>query len=285
MKKQALGKGLEALIPSAPPEPGTAQIREIYIEQIAVNPYQPRRGFDEDKLSEMVASIRSHGIMQPVIVRQQGGTYELVAGERRLRAARKAGLDAVPALIRDVSDRDMLALSLIENIQRADLNPVEEARAYRRLADDFGLTQEGIADAVGRDRSSVANTMRLLTLPDDILEAVSSGAVTRGHAMAMLPLPTAAAQRALLRRIVAQGLSVRETEAATHRASDDPASDKAASTTPADPHDDAIADRLRSVFGCPVRIKRRGKASGRVEIHFHSDDDLTRVLDILDVAL
>jgi ParB family chromosome partitioning protein len=217
-KRPALGRGLGALIPSAPPPPSRERDAsrapaELDIDLLSPNPSQPRVQMDDTKLDELAQSIRSHGVIQPVLVRKVGDRNEIVAGERRWRAAQRAGLLKVPVVYREIPDDKMLEVALIENIQREDLNPIEEAQAYRRLTDEFHLSQEAIAAGVGKDRATVANYMRLLKLPAEVRNELASGALSMGHARALVTLPTEASQRSVAREIVARGLSVRETEA------------------------------------------------------------------------
>src|SRR3989442_7080005 len=212
-KRRALGKGLSALIPDAP-EPRISPF-EVDIDRLAPNEFQPRGRLDPPRLEELARSIKSNGVIQPIVVRKVGDRFEIIAGERRWRAAKIAGLARVPIVVRDVAagqERSLLQMALIENIQREDLNPIEEATAYRRLADEFRLRQEDIADAVGKDRASVANHLRLLRLPDDVRAEVASGTLSMGHARALLALPTEADQRLAARDVLARALSVRETE-------------------------------------------------------------------------
>ena len=213
-RRPALGKGLSALIPDVP-EPAKTGPMDVDIDLLAPNPQQPRLNMDDARLEELAASIKSNGIIQPILVRRTGATYRIIAGERRWRAAQRAGLRRVPVVVREVADGDkqLLELALIENLQREGLNPIDEALAYQRLADDFSLTQEQIAAAVGKDRSSVANFMRLLKLPEEVRSDLASGTLSTGHARALLSLPDAAAQRHGAREVIARRLSVRETEA------------------------------------------------------------------------
>ncbi len=217
-RRPALGKGLSALIPDAP-EPIRTGTMEVDIDLLSPNEQQPRLTMDDAKLEELAQSIKSNGIIQPILVRRDGAAYRIIAGERRWRAAQRAGLQRVPVVVRDVShgDKQLLELALIENLQRENLNPVDEALAYQRLAEDFSLTQDQIAAAVGKDRSSVANFMRLLKLPEEIRGDLAAGALSTGHARALLPLPDAAAQRQAAREVISRGLSVRETEALAKR--------------------------------------------------------------------
>ena len=218
-KRPALGRGLSALIPDTPPSPQTSmRPLEVDTDLLSPNRFQPRTTMDDGRIEELARSIRSNGIIQPIVVRKRDSGYEIVAGERRWRASQRAGLLKVPIVVRDIPDDRLLAAALIENLQREDLNPMEEAHAYRRLADEFHLTQEQIADAVGKDRSSVANVTRLLRLPLEIRDNVAAGAIAMGHARALLSLPDETAQLRLGREVVSKQLSVRETEVLVKKA-------------------------------------------------------------------
>ena len=278
-KRPALGRGLSALIPDAPPAPAPAAERtlDVDVDRVRPNRFQPRTTIDEGKIDELARSIKANGIIQPIVVRKADEGYEIVAGERRWRAAQRAGLLKVPVAVRDIPDDRLLAAALIENIQREDLNPIEEAHAYRRLADDFQLTQEQIADAVGKDRSSVTNYLRLLKLPAEVREHVAGGTLSMGHARALLALPDDTAQRRLARDIVAKALSVRETEALVKRASSPP---PPKSEPQKDVHTRAAEDRLRFALGTRVRIARAGKG-GRIEIEFANENELQRLFEQL----
>jgi ParB family chromosome partitioning protein len=283
-RRPALGKGLSALIPDAPEPPRAGPI-EVDIDLLAPNQHQPRLQMDDAKLEELAASIKANGIIQPILVRRTGNTYRIIAGERRWRAAQRAGLQRVPVVVRDVADGDkqLLELALIENLQREGLNPVDEAIAYQRLADEFSLTQEQIAAAVGKDRSSVANFMRLLKLPEEVQADLASGALSTGHARALLALPDAAAQRHGARETISRRLSVRETEALVKKLSAPTQRAAAATASPApapDVHTRAAEDRMRFALGTKVRIIRRG-AGGRVEIEFASEDELNRIFEAI----
>jgi ParB family chromosome partitioning protein len=273
--RKPLGRGLDALIPGAP-KPAFAEVattvepeRQVAIDRIRPNPRQPRADFDEAALNELAASVRAQGILQPLLVRPDGdGGYELVAGERRLRAARLAGLREVPIVVRDVSDRESLELALIENIQRDDLSPLEEAAAYQRLLDDFGHTQEEIAARVGKSRPAIANALRLLRLPEPIKRELARGRLTAGHARVLLSLDTADAQLRAARQILARQLSVRDTEKlATARRDGD------ARRAPRDPHRAALERELAAALGTRVRIVPRGRG-GRIEIEYYSNEEL-----------
>ena len=287
-RKMALGRGLDALIPDlgvveeltgSPP----AESKNYFlcaIDMIRPNRYQPRRQFSPDELEELAASIRSQGVIQPLLVRRDDVGYELVAGERRLRAAALAGLDQVPVVVKEISDAKMLEISIVENIQRANLNPMEEAEAYFRLIDEFDLTQEQAAERVGKSRSAVANFLRLRQLPDPIKESILEGALHMGHARALLGVDTPVKQQAAWREVIAKKLSVRETEALIKRMNAPPKPDLAPEPTPEQRYYRDISEDLSRHFGTRVRIQRRGK-KGRLEIDFFSDDDLDRLLTLL----
>ena len=281
-RRPALGKGLSALIPDAPEPPRQGAI-EIDIDLIAPNERQPRAHVDDAKLEELAQSIRENGVIQPILVQKIGDLYRIIAGERRWRAAQRAGLLKVPVVVRDMpldADRQLLQLALIENIQRENLNPVDEAAAYQRLADDFGLTHDQIAAAVGKDRSSVANYVRLLKLPDEVRAELAGGALSMGHARALLALPDHAAQRQASREVISHGLSVRETEARVKRLAS-PAAPRAAAKPEApanDVHTRAAEDRLRFALGTKVRIVRRGNG-GTIEVSFGSEAELNRIYE------
>jgi ParB family transcriptional regulator, chromosome partitioning protein len=277
-KRPALGRGLSALIPDTPVAPAPSErALEIDTDLLRPNKFQPRTRMDEAKIEELARSIRSNGIIQPIVARKVDGGYEIIAGERRWRASQRAGLLKVPVVIRDIPEDRLLAAALIENIQREDLNPIEEAHAYRRLADDFHLTQEQIADAVGKDRSSVANYVRLLRLPHEIRENVAAGSLSMGHARALLALPDEAAQLRTGRDVVAKQLSVRETEVLVKK-SLEPAPERPEPQK--DVHTRAAEDKLRFALGTRVRIIRKRKG-GRIEIDFASEDELHRVYEQL----
>ena len=273
-KRQALGRGLSALIPDAPAAPDTPQ--EVDIDKLQPNRFQPRTAMDDERIAELADSIRAHGIIQPIVVRKAAAGFEIVAGERRWRAARRAGLLKVPVAVRDIPDDRLLAAALIENIQRENLNPIEEAHAYRRLADDLHLTQEQIAESVGKDRSSIANYIRLLKLPHEVRENIAAGTLSMGHARALAGIPDEGRQLALARDVVARQLSVRETEALIRK----PEAEAAKPAPEKDVHTRAAEDKLRFALGTRVRIARRGKR-GRIEIDFTSEDELQRLYEIL----
>jgi ParB family transcriptional regulator, chromosome partitioning protein len=279
-KRPALGRGLSALIPDSPAPAAPAspdRALEIDSDLLRPNKFQPRTHMDDERIEELSKSIRANGIIQPIVVRKVDTGYEIIAGERRWRAAQRAGLLKVPVVVRDVPEDRLLAIALIENIQREDLNPIEEAHAYRRLADEFHLTQEQIADAVGKDRSSIANFLRLLRLPQEVRSNLASGALSMGHARALLALADEATQLQFARDIVSGNLSVRETEALIRKAQSAPA---AKPEPPKDVHTRAAEDKLRLSLGTRVRIVRRGKG-GKLEVDFTSEDELQRIYEYL----
>jgi ParB family transcriptional regulator, chromosome partitioning protein len=278
-KRPALGKGLSALIPDTI-EPSTSPI-EVEIDRLSPNELQPRGQMDTAALEDLARSIAANGIIQPIIVRRTGERFQIIAGERRWRAAKLAGLLHVPIVVREVApgaERSLLEVALIENIQRENLNPIEEALAYRRLSDQFEMTQDAIATAVGKDRVTIANTLRLLKLPDDVRADVASGVLSAGHARALLALPDEDEQRRMARDVVARGLSVRETESLVKKNGEERTTAKAAATV--DVHTRAAEDRLRLLLGTRVRIVRRG-TRGRIEIDFGSEDELIRIYEQL----
>jgi ParB family chromosome partitioning protein len=284
-RRPALGKGLSALIPDAP-EPPRHGATEVDIDLLAPNEQQPRLQIDDAKLTELADSIKANGVIQPILVRRTGSTYRIIAGERRWRAAQRAGLLKVPVVVRDVpdgSEKELLELALVENIQRENLNPVDEALAYQRLADDFGLTQDQIAAAVGKDRSSVANYQRLLKLPDEVRGDLASGALAMGHARALLSLHDPAQQRQAAREVISRALSVRETEALVRKLGT-PNKNGERGTRNQEPEKDvhtrAAEDRLRFALGTKVRIARRG-AGGTIEVDFSSETELNRLYEYL----
>jgi ParB family chromosome partitioning protein len=277
-KRPALGRGLSALIPDTPAVPAAAdRSLDVDSDLLRPNKFQPRTHIDDERIDELARSIRANGIIQPIVVRKVEQGYEIIAGERRWRAAQRAGLLKVPVVVRDIPEDRLLAVALIENIQREDLNPIEEAVAYRRLADEFSLTQEQIADAVGKDRSSIANYVRLLRLPPEVRANVASNALSMGHARALLAIADEAAQLRLAREIVSRSLSVRETEALVKKATSPETVKREKSV---DVHTRAAEDKLRMALGTRVQINRRGKG-GRIEIEFVNEDELQRLYEKL----
>jgi ParB family chromosome partitioning protein len=299
MKRKALGKGLgtnlrkgmglDSLLPK-PPQPSPQEtpagslesLRQVDIDQIHPNPRQPRKAFREPGLTELAQSLKSDGVIQPIVVRPRAdGHFELIAGERRWRAAQIAGLLKLPVLVRSVTDNKVIELALIENLQREQLNPIEEAAAYQMLIDDAGLTQQEIADRVGKQRATVANALRLLNLPFEVQSRIQTGEVSMGHAKALASLANTATQIEVADRVARDQLSVRQVEAIvaqalkgrTARASSEPAA--------ADPNRDAAEQTLQSTLGTMVKIIQNKKGKGRLEIHFHDDQELQRLYERL----
>lgn len=284
--RPALGRGLSALIPRSAATAG-GSVETVDIDLIVPNPQQPRLRFDPGALQELAESIREHGVLQPIVVTQVASdlgpmTYQLIAGERRLQASRIAGLTHMPVVIREAVGAELLEIALVENLQRADLNPLEEAQAFKRMSDDFGATQEQIAKRVGRSRVAVTNAMRLLTLEDDIKASIASGQISEGHARALLGIDDSALRLDTWRRIVADAISVRQAEeiAKALRIGAAPAMPKRAGAPvqATDPDVRALEDDLRSALGMPVRLKR-GKRGGSITIRFHSDAELEGIVE------
>lgn len=284
-KKKALGRGLDALFPEiAPVDKGTSDYFLCDVAAIAPNRFQPRTRFSEDELAELAASIKQEGIIQPIVVRKADAGYELVAGERRLRAAKMAGLSRVPTVVREITDQQHLVFSIIENVQRENLNPLEEADGYHALVSKFEFSQEQVAETVGKSRSAVANFLRLRHLPDHIKDSIKEGRISMGHARALLGVRTPQQQTAVWQEVLKKDLSVRQTEALVKSAA---STAKSAAPAPRNKTGSSeatyfadLADKLSRSFGTKVQIKRKGK-KGKVEIEFYSDDDLNRVLELL----
>jgi ParB family chromosome partitioning protein len=277
-RPSSLGRGLAALIPQAVAStPGPV---EIAIDSIERNPFQPRTAFEAEALAELAASIAAHGVLQPVLVTETVGGYRLVAGERRLRAAQMAGLERIPVVIRQVDDREQLELALVENLQRADLNAMEAARAYRQLREQFALTNEDIADRVGKARPTIANTLRLLDLEPEVQDAIEAGRITEGHGRALLGLP-AAGQRQLLALALGRGLSVRQVEELARRLRDTERSPRPTSAArQPDAEIERVEDELRRALGTKVRLAR-SRRGGRIIIEWYGDEDLERLYERL----
>jgi ParB family chromosome partitioning protein len=278
-RKTALGKGLSALIPTSRPEGAGSGLRTVKVDLLDANRRQPRHTFDDAGLEELSKSVRRTGILQPVLVTKEGGRFRIVAGERRVRAARLAGLSEVPVIVREgVTDRDQLLLALIENLQRRDLTALEEAEAYRHLRDDFSLTQEDVAERVGKDRATVANALRLLKLPAAVRAVLEAGALTAGHARALLALPSAADQEQLAKEVVRRGLSVRATEARVLTLQAGGAKKKKSRAVDADTRDAEL--RLARALGTRVEIRRK-RRGGEVRISFFSEEELIGLFERL----
>lgn len=282
--RRGLGKGLEALIPSGQPTPG---LLEVGVEDIVPNPRQPRHALDPDALRELADSIREHGLIQPLVVTrlatqsassEENARYQLIAGERRWEAAKMAGLQRVPVVVKEVTPQETLELALVENIQRADLNPLEEAAAYRQLIDEFGLTQEEVASRVGRSRSSVANSLRLLTLPDAVKEALAENRISEGHARALLGLERDRDRLEALQTVLKRGLSVRQTEELVRRLLSETRESKI--TRFRAPETVALENAFRNALGTKVNLFR-SKKGGKLVIHFYSEEELQRLYNLI----
>lgn len=271
MPRRGLGRGLDVLIPSEDTE--TDGLLRVPVGSITPNPHQPRTTVSEASLTELADSIREHGIIQPLVVtRSLGGDYQLIAGERRWRASQLAGLEEVPVIVKEAAPQEMLELALVENVQRADLNPLEEALAYQHLVDDFGLSQSEVARRVGKSRPAVNNVLRLLAAAPAVQQALLDGEITEGHGRALLGLETDEAQTAALQTVVNRDLSVRETEALVRRLRGEAAPPAAKSPEVEDPHIQALEERFQQALGTRVRLKH-GKKKGRVIIYYYSDEE------------
>jgi ParB family transcriptional regulator, chromosome partitioning protein len=281
MARQALGKGLEALIPGAKKiQDGKSGIMHINVSDIRANPNQPRKTFSSEKMDELIRSIKEKGIIEPIIVKEAGDKYELVVGERRFIAATRAGLKSVPAIIKNVSTIEQFEIALIENIQREDLNPVEEALAYKSLMEGMRLTQEEFADKIGKNRATVANLLRILKLPRTVQDYIMSGDISTGHAKVLLGIEDVSKLKAMCEQIVKRGLSVRDLEAFLNKEKKDrPAGTKADISEMR-----GIEEKLKHLFGTKVKVKGSYK-KGRVEIEYYSQEDLERILETLNIKL
>lgn len=293
-KPRRLGRGLEALIagantataPAAAAAPGS-DLQRIPLTRIRANPFQPRHEFDPEELADLEASIKASGLLQPITVRRAGDAYELVAGERRFRAVTNLGWSDVPAIVREYDDQTMLVLALVENLQRADLNPIDEARGYKRLTEEFGYSQQQVADAIGKDRTTVANLIRLLGLPQKIQRMIEMGHLTAGHARALLSVPDEKRMIDLANEIVARGLTVRDVEARTRQGEPKPTAPrtKSGSSPAAEPAIDPalrrIQDDLRRHLQTDVQITLNGPDKGALRIAFYSSEDFERLLDLI----
>ena len=293
-KPRRLGRGLEALIPGSATTATVAisDLQRIPLSRVRQNPYQPRRKFDSGELAELEASLKASGLLQPITVRRQGDAFELIAGERRLRAATNLGWTEISAIVRDYDDRTMLVLALVENLQRSNLNAIEEARGYRKLIEEFRLTQQQVAEAVGKDRTTVTNLLRVLSLPEQVQQMVEGGVISTGHARALLALNEAQTTIRLANETVAEALSVRELErrvreltrpeiSSVPTAKTTPTSSGKQSGPPADPSLRRIEDDLRRYLQTDVKLHLSGATQGRIEVTFYSNDDLERILDLV----
>lgn len=277
-KKAALGKGLNALFTETAAESGSEPEASLPIASIVTNPDQPRKSFDETQLSELSDSIKQNGVLQPILVRKKGDMYEIVAGERRYQASKLAGLKEIPAIVRDIDDAEVFQLALIENLQRSDLTPIEQARGYRQLLDTKGLTQEGLAKILSKSRSAIANTLRLMDLPQEVQDMMEEGQITAGHARAILAVPTEEGRIKLAQKVVAENLTVRQTENLAPLFS--VTRDEIKPKNPAPQYFKRAARTLRQALDTTVKVKQvRGK--NKIEIEFKDEDDLIRIIDQL----
>jgi ParB family chromosome partitioning protein len=295
-QKRALGRGLSALIPQAapppsaaavavvvppePPAPPKGSVLKLPIEAIHRDTLQPRRHFDEEKLRELTESIKAQGVLMPVLVRKDGDGYKIIAGERRWRASQLAGLHEIPAIVREVTEVEAFELALVENLQRADLNPMEEAEGYHRLVEEFGLTQELVAQRVGKERSTVANALRLLGLPPEVKEMVAVGNLSAGHARALLGVPRIPEMTELAQQVAARKLSVRDTEKLVQQAKGTKAKDSGKPQKQS-PQVKALTEELQRILGTKVRLVEKSSGKGTIEVDYFSYDDLDRILKVL----
>jgi ParB family chromosome partitioning protein len=283
MEKRRLGRGLEALLANSGSNEGTSDGTKVAVERIDHNPYQPRKSFDDEELSSLSDSLRAHGMLQPLVVRSLGGRYQLIAGERRLRAAQRAGFDEVPVRVVDFNDQQVLEAALVENIQRTDLNPIEKAQGFHEYLQRFSMTHEQLAERLGMDRSTVTNHVRLLELPPEVQSAVRVGQISGGHARALLAITDRERQVALCREIIARGHSVRAAEALVKEQKPETSSKptKSSSRPEKTAHVVSIETELRQHLGTQVEIKVRGQDKGLIVLSFESNDDFERLLEVL----
>lgn len=278
-KKGALGKGLSALIPEdIDIQAKSNETKQVNIDDVFPNKLQPRKDFDDEKIDSLGESIKEHGIIQPIIVKKEGRFYKIIAGERRWRAAKKAGIKKVPIIEKDVSEREIAEISLIENIQREDLNPIEEAMAYKSLSEEFNLTQEEIAKRVGKSRAAITNNMRLLTLHKDVIDFIANRTLTEGHGKIIAGIEDKDIQLEISNKVIKEELNVRQTERLIRELSLDSKKEKVEKTK--DIHVKSTEERLQEVLGTKVNINK-GKKKSKIEIEFYSDNDLNRILDII----
>lgn len=277
MSRQALGRGLRSLIPQMDEISGDKQgVSHIQLNLITANPFQPRKEFDEEKLQQLADSIKQHGVLEPIIVRRYNGGYQIVAGERRWRAGSLAGLESIPAIVKDLTDKEMTEIALIENLQREDLNAIEEAEGYRLLLEEFNLTQEEVAEAVGKKRSSITNALRLLNLDQQVKSLVSSGQLSKGHAKVLLSIEDVAERQHLAKRVIKEEMSVRQLEKIIKGKSKKPKPTKREQN----PEVKVLQEELQRVLGTKVRLDyHQGK--GKIEIEYYSDEELERILDFM----
>lgn len=283
MSRRALGRGLRALISEGGSAAGQLDARQVPVKAIVPNRFQPRLDPQDSSIDELAESIRQHGVLEPVIVRPLAKGYELVVGERRWRAATLAGLESIPAVVRDMSDRESIAVALVENLQREQLDPIEEARGFKRLMELFDVTQEELAAEIGRSRSSVANSLRLLTLEEEIQEMLRAKKISVGHAKVLLGLPPGEARVELARQVAEGGLSVRETEALVQGQGETRKPVRKATTArrKVDPSIRSLEERLESALGTKVRVTHRARGGGKIEIEYYNDDDVARIVEVI----
>ncbi len=279
MKRKALGKGLAALLPKEPAEQAGESLLQVELQRIDPNPEQPRQSVDEQKLAELAQSLKEQGVVQPLVVRKEGSRFQIIAGERRWRAAKLAGLVRIPVIVREADDNLVLELALVENIQREELNPMEEAVAYRRLVSEFGYSQEQVATRVGKDRSTVANLLRLLRLPTEVRSFIAESRLSPGHARPLLALSSLEKQVEIAKLVVERKLSVREVERMVNVTNSE--SLEGVKKIRTDPNTRDAERRLQEVLGTRVRIKRKGKSRGHVEIGFHSEEELQHIYETI----
>jgi len=285
MNKRGLGRGLDALLSGVSEADSGENVTEVSVSDIVPNRFQPRREFDPDRLAELASSIKLYGVLQPIVVRRQAQGFELVAGERRLRASQIVGLRKIPALIRDYSDSEMTAVALVENLQRENLNPIEEAVSYRRLIEEFGFTQEDVSQKVGKSRSVVANTVRLLNLPSAVQENVSRGTMTPGQARPLLVLPTAKLQEEAAAKIIANALTAREAEELARqwgKKSQGKPNRKSKTGKDKGEGTGEIGDRLSARLCTRVRIAEREAGKGTILIEYYSEEELERIVELIE---
>lgn len=280
MESRALGKGLSALIPDRTGLEKSEKVSFIKISEIKENPFQPRSNYNDAKLSELIASIKEKGVLQPILVRKNGNTFEVIAGERRLRAVRALKIEEIPVIVKAVSDQEALVLALVENIQREELNAIEEAKAFKRLIEDFNFTQDAVAQSVGKDRSTVSNLLRLLKLPDEIQMSVSNEEISEGHARALLGIENGPIQKKLFDLTIKKTLSVRELETLIRAGAKGLGRKISVKSGAKDPYIAVIEEDLQRTLGTKVRINAQ-KKRGKIVIEYYSPDDLERIMNII----
>jgi len=280
MESRALGKGLSALIPEKTDVDQQNQVKYIKTNEVTENSAQPRSDFDDERLAELVSSIREKGFLQPILVRKKDNAYEVIAGERRLRAAQALGLDKIPVIIKSVSDEEALILALVENIQRQELNAIEEAKAFKRLIDEYDLTQDSVAQSVGKNRTTIANLLRLLRLPQEIQDGITGGILSMGHARALLGIEDPILQKSMFIRSSEKRLSVRELENLIRKRAGKTRRRKTLSKGQGDIYLASIEEQLQRILGTKVRVKT-AKKRGKIEIEYYSSDDLERIIGII----